>query len=190
MSINIKELKIGDKVRYLGGDERECGDFLSEGKVYEIVGEDRNGDLFFERDNGGRWFVLNYNKHNFEKVAEESRTKPEVGDLVVFNEDNLDVTKGKEYRIDSVSYLCDQITFIDDARDVHSWSYPSEDYTLIKRKSEQELIANLAQEVAELKNQLAELKADVGEYKTKNDVNIMATAFDLEAIKHRLKEGV
>ena len=85
---------------------------------------------------------------------------PEVGDLIKFNRDGYDVTEGKIYEIEDVTDFGD-ILFTDDAGDDHYWGYPNDSYTLIKRKTERELLANLSQEVAELKNQLADLKAEV-----------------------------
>src|SRR5699024_5610584 len=96
-----------------------------------------------------------------DKSKEES---PEVGDLIKFNGNGLDVTEGKIYEIEDVTDLGD-ILFTDDIGDDHYWGYPSDSYTLIKRKTERELLANLSQEVAELKNQLADLKAEVLTYK-------------------------
>src|SRR5699024_8096384 len=89
---------------------------------------------------------------------------PEVGDLIKFNRDGYDVTEGKIYEIEGVTDLGD-ILFTDDIGDDHYWGYPSDAYTLIKRKTERELLANLSQEVADLKKQLADLKAEVLTYK-------------------------
>ena len=85
---------------------------------------------------------------------------PEVGDLIKFNGNGMDVTDGRIYEVKGVSDFGD-ILFTDDIGDDHYWGYPSDAYTLIKRKTERELLANLSQEVAELKNQLADLKAEV-----------------------------
>lgn len=85
---------------------------------------------------------------------------PEVGDLIKFNRDGYVVTDGKIYEIEDTNGV-DFILFTDDGGDEHGWGYPSDAYTLIKRKTERELLANLSQEVAELKSQLAELKAEV-----------------------------
>ena|SRR5699024_4370385 len=89
---------------------------------------------------------------------------PEVGDLIKFNRDGLDVTEGKIYEIEDTTDR-GRILFTDDEGDEHSWGYPSDAYTLIKRKTERELLANLSQEVAELKRQLAELRGEVNDYK-------------------------
>ncbi len=93
---------------------------------------------------------------------------PEVGDLVKFNRDGYDVTEGGVYEIEDVIEDINKIIITDDNGDVHSWSYPNEAYTLIKRKTEQELIANLSKEVAELKSQLTDLKAEVAIEKLHN----------------------
>src|SRR5699024_10331406 len=85
---------------------------------------------------------------------------PEVGDLIKFNRDGYDVTEGKIYEIEDVTDFGD-ILFTDDAGDDNYWGYPNDSYTLIKRKTERELLANLSQEVAELKSQLADLRAEV-----------------------------
>src|SRR5699024_11450691 len=95
---------------------------------------------------------------------------PEVGDLIEFNRDGYDVTEGKIYEIEGVTDLGD-ILFTDDIGDDHYWGYPSDAYTLIKRKTERELLANLSQEVADLKKQLAELKSEVATAKMECDLH-------------------
>src|SRR5699024_6585940 len=94
---------------------------------------------------------------------------PEVGDLIKFNGNGMDVTDGRIYEVKGVSDFGD-ILFTDDIGDDHYWGYPSDAYTLIKRKTERELLANLSQEVAELKSQLAELKAEVAITKLDKDL--------------------
>ncbi len=112
---------------------------------------------------------------------------PEVGDLIKFNRDGYDVTEGRIYEIEDVIEDINNIMITDDNGDEHSWSYPNEAYTLIKRKTERELIANLSKEVAELKNQITELKAEVATYKagcnlhkelTKAAVNAWGQVYD------------
>ena len=89
---------------------------------------------------------------------------PEVGDLIKFNRDGLDVTEGKIYEIEDTTDR-GRVLFTDDEGDEHGWGYPSDAYTLIKRKTGRELLAHLSQEVAELKRQLAELRGEVNDHK-------------------------
>src|SRR5699024_152212 len=87
---DYRNFKVGDKVRYLGGDRNAVSeiDILGEssekeysigrlivGEVYEIKGVDSGGDPYFrilrEGYFGGRrhrWYVLEYNAHCFELV--------------------------------------------------------------------------------------------------------------------------
>lgn len=95
---------------------------------------------------------------------------PEVGDLIKFNRDGYDVTEGKIYEIEDVTDFGD-ILFTDDIGDDHYWGYPSDSCTLIKRKTERELLANLSKEIAELKNQLADLRAEVATAKMECDLH-------------------
>ena len=74
MAVDYKELKVGDKVRYLGGDRNAVPELVI-GEVYEIKGVDSGGDPYFRilREDyfGGhrrRWYVLEYNAHCFELV--------------------------------------------------------------------------------------------------------------------------
>lgn len=125
----------------------------------------------------------------YDSVEAKSDSLPEVGDVIKFNRDGWAFSKGDTY--DVIGVDCERsfpVEFIDDVGDVDRLRYPSVSYEIIKRKTNEDLIANLAQEVAQIKKQLAELKAEVSEYKTKNVVNNMAVAFDLDAIKNRLRE--
>ena len=70
MLVDYKELKAGDKVRYLGGDERDSNGELTVGKEYVIRGKDFAEDAYFF-NNDGRWYILDYNAHCFELVDDE-----------------------------------------------------------------------------------------------------------------------
>lgn len=145
---------------------------------YRVYGNEEN--RLIDKDDVVRVYV------NEEEEEEQTEECPEIGDFIVFSEDMLDTTSGVMYEVKAV--VEGDVIYTDDEGDLHGWGYPSEDYTLVKRKTSDELVANLAQEVAGIKRNLAKLKAEVSDYKTKNDVNNMAVAFDLDAIKNRLKE--
>lgn len=72
--------KVGDEVRYLGGDESEHGN-LTVGMAYEIVATDTDGDSYFYDDNDSMWFVCgeSENLDYFELVAEP---QPDVTELL------------------------------------------------------------------------------------------------------------
>src|SRR5699024_412518 len=71
MAVDYKKLKVGDRVRYLGGDERDGDGVLIDGKVYEIIGIDSYGDRYFENDDGCSWYIVRYNAYCFELVDDK-----------------------------------------------------------------------------------------------------------------------
>jgi hypothetical protein len=64
------------------------------------------------------------------EYVEVDRT-PKTGDIIIFNRNGLDVTKGNTYEIKDVLPY-DEIMFYDDIHDTHFWRYPSEDYSVIE----------------------------------------------------------
>jgi|SRR5690625_4120684 len=77
MSLDYTKLKVGDKVRYLGGDivnDDDSDTFrMDVGGVYEVVDLDMASPVLSVLD-GCRWNVAGYNAHCFELVDEESST--------------------------------------------------------------------------------------------------------------------
>jgi len=71
MALDYKKLKIGDKVRYLGGDSSEQHGGLIIGNVYDIVEKDSDGYIFFIDDDGDFRLLLGHNAHCFELVEDE-----------------------------------------------------------------------------------------------------------------------
>src|SRR5699024_1787945 len=72
MAVDYKELEAGDKVRYLGGDERDSNGELTVGEEYVIRGKDLAEDVYFSKNGGGIWYILGYNAHCFEIVDDEA----------------------------------------------------------------------------------------------------------------------
>ena len=71
MAVDYKKLKVGDRVRYLGGDERDCVGKLIVGEEYVIRGKDFAEDVYFYRNDGILWYLLDYNADCFELVDDE-----------------------------------------------------------------------------------------------------------------------
>src|SRR5699024_8084891 len=71
MAVDYKKLKVGDKVRYLGGDSLEQHGGLIIGNVYDIVEMDSDGYIFFIDDDGDFRLLLGHNAHCFELVEDE-----------------------------------------------------------------------------------------------------------------------
>ena len=71
MAVDYKKLKVGDKVRYLGGDSSEQHGGLIIGNVYDIVEKDSDGYIFFIDDDGVFRLLLGHNAHCFELVEDE-----------------------------------------------------------------------------------------------------------------------
>lgn len=84
-----------------------------------------------------------------------------VGDRVAFHRSTaFDIVKGVKYEVISVGD--NGFTIIDGAGDEQYFRYSSEDYEVVGNdKSTLNLIANLAQEVAQLKRELNELREGV-----------------------------
>ena len=70
MAVDYKKLKVGDKVRYLGGDRIDEGE-LNIGEDYVIEGMDDEGDPFFICDGIIEWCIYEYNAHCFELVDDK-----------------------------------------------------------------------------------------------------------------------
>src|SRR5699024_4272398 len=71
MAVDYKKLKVGDNVRYLGGDRiDECE--LIIGEDYVIEGMDDDGGPFFICDDIIEWYIYEYNAHCFELVVDEN----------------------------------------------------------------------------------------------------------------------
>src|SRR5699024_4357297 len=75
LAVVYRNLKSGDKVRYLGGDRNAVPELVID-EVYEIKGVDSGGDTYFRilREGyfgGHRWYVLEYNAHCFELVDDK-----------------------------------------------------------------------------------------------------------------------
>src|SRR5699024_7868139 len=71
MAVDYKKLKVGDKVRYLGGDERDSNGELTVGEEYVIRCKDFAEDAYFNKNDEGIWCILDYNAHCFELVEDE-----------------------------------------------------------------------------------------------------------------------
>lgn len=71
MAVDYKKLKVGDKVRYLGGNIAGHYRGLTSGNVYEIVGKNRYGDKYFIDDDGDFRLLLGYNAPCFELVDDD-----------------------------------------------------------------------------------------------------------------------
>ena len=146
MAVDYKKLKVGDKVRYLGGDSSEQHGGLIIGNVYDIVEKDPDGYIFFIDDDGDFRLLLGHNAHCFELVDGDNG----------LNSYNYDwrIHKNIEHNfnlIDEVECNCDTIEV--EAKD----GVLSE--TICNRACKHDShIVSLAKEVAELKRELSELK--------------------------------
>ena len=72
MAVDYKKLKVGDKVRYLGGDERDSNGELTVVEEYVIRGKDLAEDVYFSKNDEGIWYILGYNAYCFEIVDDEA----------------------------------------------------------------------------------------------------------------------
>ena len=71
MALDYTKLKVGDRVRYLGGDERDSNGELTVGEEYVIRGKDFAEDAYFNKIGKGIWYILDYNAHCFELVDDD-----------------------------------------------------------------------------------------------------------------------
>ena len=69
MAVDYKKLKVGDKVRYLGGDEADDGELIV-GKEYTIEGKDVGGVVSFVYNVLFEWGISDYNADCFELVGD------------------------------------------------------------------------------------------------------------------------
>jgi len=68
-----KTLKVGDKVRYLGGDEDNLGGAgITEGSVCEVFNVDSDGEASITNDDGGSWYIGDWNSRCCELVTDEA----------------------------------------------------------------------------------------------------------------------
>src|SRR5699024_1824923 len=70
MAVDHKKLKVGDKVRYLGGDVADDGE-LTIGQEYVIKRFNVLRSAVFDIDSDMKWSVAKYNAHCFELVDDE-----------------------------------------------------------------------------------------------------------------------
>src|SRR5690625_4484201 len=70
MAVDFKKLKVGDKVRYLGGDVMEGGE-LTIAEIYYVIGKDCAGRPFIKNDEGYNWHIFGLNAHCFELVNDD-----------------------------------------------------------------------------------------------------------------------
>ena len=70
MAIDYKKLKVGDKVRYLGGDVADDGE-LTIGQEYVIKRYNILHSAVFDINSDHEWSVAKYNTHCFELVDDE-----------------------------------------------------------------------------------------------------------------------
>lgn len=131
-----------------------------------------------------------------------SELKIKAGDKIRFIEDGLDVTAGKEYKVEGV--YNDDIYFTDDAGNGHYWSYPSNDYEVIqesgvmdvKNLSNEELtdlIVKLSKNLAIVDKRLDTLEER--EDSISNDLRTLGeegakTAYDVEELRSKLDEHI
>lgn len=125
------EVKIGDKIRvvktdtYTGG-EYAVGDVLTVESFYDDVGINAK-----ELTDGPYLFFREFEVIGQEEQAEQEPPKPEVGDLIVFNEAYPCITARKHYEVTEVDL--DGDTYV---RDNDGFPYlvsEDEDFTLFKR---------------------------------------------------------
>jgi len=103
MTVDYTKLKAGDKVRYLGGDNRDNDGALTVGKVYEIIGIDSYGDPYFEYDKGGFWDIFEYNVHCFELVDDEGKCKCDI--IKSETKDGITIEKACKYSCKHDSHI-------------------------------------------------------------------------------------
>ena len=70
MAVDYKKLKVGDNVRYLGGDVADDGE-LTIGQEYVIKRFNVLRSAVFDIDSDIEWSVAKYNAHCFELVDDE-----------------------------------------------------------------------------------------------------------------------
>ena len=146
MAVDYKKLKVGDNVRYLGGDERDNDGELTVGEEYVIRGKDLAEDVYFSKNDEGIWYILGYNAHCFELVDGDNG----------LNSYNYDwrIHKNIEHNfnlIDKGECNCDTIEV--EAKD----GVLSETICKCACKHDNHVVS-LAKEVAKLKRELAEYK--------------------------------
>lgn len=71
MALDYTKLKVGDRVRYLGGDDLDYGGGLTIGKEYGIVGRDKLVGALIANDRGWERTIGRYNAQYFELVSDE-----------------------------------------------------------------------------------------------------------------------
>src|SRR5699024_1721977 len=71
MAVDYKKLKVGDKVRYLGGYIPEHYGGLTIGKEYDVIGIENRDLAYIANDKGYGRFIGYYNAHCFELVDDE-----------------------------------------------------------------------------------------------------------------------
>jgi len=69
-----RTLKVGDKVRYLGGDDDADGGELTEGRSYVVEDTYGDGDAIIKNDKVGFWVIGKWNAHCFELVTESTQS--------------------------------------------------------------------------------------------------------------------
>ena len=70
MAVNYKKLKVGDRVRYLGGDVADDGE-LTIGQEYVIKRYNILHSAVFDINSDHEWSVAKYNAHCFELVDDK-----------------------------------------------------------------------------------------------------------------------
>ena len=110
MAVYYRNLKVGDKVRYLGGDRKAVPELVI-GEVYEIKGVDSGGDPYFRilREGyfrGHRWYVLEYNAHCFELVDDND------SDTTSYATKITELSKENEILRDQVDSLCEELSYV------------------------------------------------------------------------------
>src|SRR5699024_6580507 len=123
---DYRNFKVGDKVRYLGGDRNAVSeiDILGEssekeysigrlivGEVYEIKGVDSGGDPYFRTHREGyfgghRFYVLEYNAHCFELVDDKH------SDTTSYTTKITELSKENEILRDQVDSLCEELSYV------------------------------------------------------------------------------
>lgn len=108
MAVDCRNLKVGDKVHYLGGDRKDVPELVI-GEVYEIKGVDSDGDPYFRilREGyfgGRRWYVLEYNAHCFELVDDKD------SDTTSYATKITELSKENEILRDQVDSLHEELT--------------------------------------------------------------------------------
>lgn len=71
--VNYKELKVGDVLEYLGGDESATDEELTVGKTYEVVELQGSFPVIYN-DDEAHWYVSGYNQRCFRYASEKEPT--------------------------------------------------------------------------------------------------------------------